>query len=448
MSEEGQKLEGIAAANYLGLVRVDVDFTTRGDLIIFGGENGAGKSSALGVVTACIYGARNMPDAPLRLGTDEGFVESRFTDLVVRREWKPGKRPTFTVRKKDGTRMEPPAQVLQRLFGGEDGAIPAFDPSRFLQMKPGEVDEVCALAAGINPAQFKKTREEIYSRRTVANAEVKRLEGALALLPLDEPVEPVDVTALTQELDRRHAENREKDRQREKGKDALRTLRTAEDVRRQTAGEIDRITEQIDDLMAKKEEQSRVLSTLDDQLSKLTEETNEQVMRAEALEDEETDSISTRIREAGWINDRVREQEKRGKLGDEYRAAVSFAEELSNQLAAHDRSRQEAIAKASFGVEGLTFKDGGLLYNGVPFAQASTGEKAEVAVYLAAALNPRAPAIIVDEGSVFDAHALLRIKGAAEKVGKLVLMARVGSGPEVSFTMNQGVVVEEEGEKA
>ncbi|NGZ99664.1 hypothetical protein G5V59_02720 [Nocardioides sp. W3-2-3] len=51
--------------------------------------------------------------------------------------------------------------------------------------------------------------------------------------------------------------------------------------------------------------------------------------------------------------------------------------------------KADALAKATFPVDGLGFDDDGVTYQGVPFAQASSAEQIRVSLAMAMSLNPQ-----------------------------------------------------------
>jgi len=68
---EQTTLEGVAAMNFKGLRDVEIDFRRHGHLIIFGGDEGAGKSSAMEILKVTLYGTKNCPSQPIRKGEKE-----------------------------------------------------------------------------------------------------------------------------------------------------------------------------------------------------------------------------------------------------------------------------------------------------------------------------------------------------------------------------------------
>lgn len=116
---------------------------------------------------------------------------------------------------------------------------------------------------------------------------------------------------------------------------------------------------------------------------------------------------------------------------------------LSNRIAAIDEEKAAALASAQFSIEGLTFDEERVLFNGIDIRQASRNEKIRMGVALVLALNPKAPAIIIDEGTGLSAESLEILAELGEKYQKYILVGRTSKGSEVTFHMKDGEVAKE-----
>jgi hypothetical protein len=95
-------------------------------------------------------------------------------------------------------------------------------------------------------------------------------------------------------------------------------------------------------------------------------------------------------------------------------------------------------------VQGLTFGEGEILLNGVPFAQASDAEQLQASVAIAAALNPKLRVIRIRDGSLLDDLAMQRLAQFATATDMQVWIERVDSSGKIGFVLEDGHVKQPE----
>lgn len=101
------------------------------------------------------------------------------------------------------------------------------------------------------------------------------------------------------------------------------------------------------------------------------------------------------------------------------------------------------LAQAKYPVPGFKIdSDGCLLYNDLPFSQASGMQQIDVAIDMALAINPRLKLALVREGSIIDLDNLKRIHQRVEAKGGKLIMERTGKGPEMSVIISEGEIEE------
>ena len=114
--------------------------------------------------------------------------------------------------------------------------------------------------------------------------------------------------------------------------------------------------------------------------------------------------------------------------------------DLTDQIAALDRERADALAAADFPVPGLGFDDNGVTYQGVPLAQASSAEQIRVSLGMAMALNPGLRVIRIMDGSLLDAESLRLIADMAADADYQVWVERVEDTSESAVVIEDGAV--------
>jgi alpha-D-ribose 1-methylphosphonate 5-triphosphate synthase subunit PhnL len=138
----------------------------------------------------------------------------------------------------------------------------------------------------------------------------------------------------------------------------------------------------------------------------------------------------------------VRENAAYAKETQSLKAATKEANDLTEKLEAIEKQKAELLAKAPFPVPGLAFDDSGVLYQGIPFAQASGAEQLRVSVAMGIAMNPTLKVLLIRDGSLLDETNLEMIAQMAAEADAQVWLERVGKGDEVSVVIEDGEVSE------
>jgi predicted ATP-dependent endonuclease of OLD family len=102
----------------------------------------------------------------------------------------------------------------------------------------------------------------------------------------------------------------------------------------------------------------------------------------------------------------------------------------------------DSIWYALGGKDGISFDEFGVLLNGLPFTQASTGEQLRVSVAVGMALNPRLRVIFIRDGSLIDDAGLALIAELAQKNDYQVWLETVHSKDPTAVVIEDGEVKE------
>lgn len=135
------------------------------------------------------------------------------------------------------------------------------------------------------------------------------------------------------------------------------------------------------------------------------------------------------------------------RSAQQYRGAQQAAEELqaaydekTEAIAALDARKAEGLATATFPIDGLSFGEGGVTYNGVPFCQASSGEQLRVSLALAMAMNPELRVIRITDGSLLDSENMRLIEEMATASDYQVWIERVDEAGTAGVLIEDGTV--------
>ena len=116
------------------------------------------------------------------------------------------------------------------------------------------------------------------------------------------------------------------------------------------------------------------------------------------------------------------------------------AVKLSGDILAIAKAKEKSVADAKFPVPGLSFGEDGVIFDGVPFQQASSAEQLRASVAIGLAMNPKLPVLLVHDGSLLDEASLKLLGELAEEAGAQVWVERVSEGSECSLIIEDGEV--------
>jgi energy-coupling factor transporter ATP-binding protein EcfA2 len=383
-------------------------------LIVVGGDNGEGKSSLLDGIMALMGGKKALPDEPVRKGAKRSELEADIGPYTVRRTITAGGGGEFTLKTKEGATLPKPQDAISALVGPI-----SFDPLVFAR------DEGRRLAMlqdilGIDLEALARQRTELYQQRREVNRradEAAKLAAAYRRqVPDGTPDKPVSVTELVDELQDLEQENRAID---------LERVRRASHIRAK-----DEMALALKALERKAADARGALEILQDEQGHW--EPLPAMLDAEPLR--------ARIKEVEPINAavaRAKQAAERQRAADTHQGE---ADALTEQMAVLDAQRVDAIAAAHLPVEGLDLDGETVMFNGVPFSQASSAEQLRVSVALAIAANPKLRVMLIRDGSLLDARNLAMIAEMAEAAGQQIWIERVGVGAETSIVMQDGEV--------
>lgn len=402
------KIISYEAHNVLGVKDIRFDMEGR-HLFLVGGKNGQGKTSALTalVMTLCGksgMGTKDYPQIALRDGQKKGKVTIELTgsadlhentgltaELSLRRKASGVVVEEFRLLDSTGEEAPEPRKTLQRLF-----QLKAFDPLEFERMKPKEKASCVQQMLGLDLSKYDKEHQSVFEERTAVGRDGKKLAAQLEGMTKhkDAPEEEIKVVDLMLEVDRLREENKSRVEM-EKLADSLQ-LRQSD-----LAEEELRLAQQIAELQKK------------------LNETREQIAVAEKAEKEarkhlakladrtaDIEAVKGRIAKADETNRKVRENQAYDKLATEVKASRGQWQSLTDRLKEIAEERAEEVANADWPIEGMELQEDGLIWNGLPFEQASTSQRIMASVAVGMRLNPELKLLVCEHGSDLDMDTL------------------------------------------
>ena len=401
------KIVSLTAENVKRLKAVEI--TPDGNVVTITGRNAQGKTSVLDAIWLALGGgpAQKGTSKPIRDGEDHASVTLDLGDVVVTRTWK-GDKTALTVTAADGAKYSSPQGVLDALVGRL-----SFDPLEFTRLSAR--DQKAALLdlvdLGVDLDALDADRKRFFDERT----EVGRQGKAIGAVVVDEslPTEPVSATAILSQI--REAQ----DAERRASEARLRVARASDSVSRLTA-QIAALTEDLDRTALDHVQAVSIVAALPPLPDIATLESDL------ATVEQTNDAIRSN-------NEARAQSERKAALRAEYDA-------LTAKVASVDQAKADALAGATFPIDGLAFDESGVTYQGVPFSQASSAEQIRVSLAMAMSLNPKLRVIRILDGSLLDADNLALITEAAVAADYQVWIERVSDPSETAVVIEDGEV--------
>jgi energy-coupling factor transporter ATP-binding protein EcfA2 len=421
------KIVKLQAENIKRLKAVEVEPDPSNPIVVIRGDNGQGKSSLIDSIAMALGGRRLEPPKVVREGAEEAFVVLELDDLVIERRWESDGKSVLEVRDRDGVKQRSPQALLDSLVGRL-----TFDPLAFLQLDADKTAEAVRKVAGLDFTDLDQQHQQAYDERTAVNREKERAKARLEALPrVAKVVEGIDVNALLKEQDRLLGIERTNNALGEKARAAQAEV---EAVKREYLLTKERIKALEQDLANAKLH----AGALEEKGKKAREAAETSQKAFDAAEDPDLDLVNVRakLQEAQAQNEAARKNAERDDLARTLKAREDESDALTEKIDAVRAERERRIAAAKFPVPGLTFLNGALYFNGVPFAQASQAERLRVAVAMGLATNPKVRVLLVRDGSLLDNKSMRLLAELAKEAQAQVWLEVVGKA-------GAGIVIED-----
>lgn len=434
------------------------------------GPNGAGKSSYIDALWVLLKGKKVAPTEPIRKGAERCRIRGRIGEYLVTRIFKRTRTDEVTTElriERDNESMPPTEAFMRSLIGDH-----MLDPGDFIGLKADEKFDVFrSFVPGIDFKAIANQNRQDYERRTDVNRLAREASAAAHMINVPEgtPTAQVDRAALVQQLQEAGEANAEIERRRanrEKivGQIAqLREVHAGADARfnvfmteRQAIcdtrvdellAQMERLKSQIEvaQQVSKEEILKRSAEIAVESVNAL-DQANELQSRLDAAgalpPAIDTQALVAKITEAERANENVvklQTREKHEKTADRYEAESL---EITARMEAREKIKQEAIAAAQLPVAGITFGDGEVFLDGVPFDQASTAQKFRVGVAIAVAKNPTLRLVWVRDASLLDDHSYELIGKLAAEFDCQILLETVRAIGKDAIVLEDGHIKE------
>jgi energy-coupling factor transporter ATP-binding protein EcfA2 len=391
------------------------------------GPNGSGKSSVLDSILYTLAGTEDLPSHPIRRGAEKGGSYVDLGDLRVMRKFTASGN-VLIVEGKKGERYQRPQELLDKLFGNL-----SFDPLAFTRMKPKEQSEELRrlVKMDIDPDVIDQMNKRDYEARREANRRVKALEAQVNAINVvaELPAEPLDITALIDELQNAGTLNAE-------------AIRNEDDLNRrkmQTRNDSRAIEAKLSEADSLKQRARALREEAKEDRTKL----NQELAAIDAVVlpvPINTAELRDQIENARATNAQIQRRTEREARQKELDEETAKADALTRTMELRTKTKTDAIAAAEMPIAGLGFADGEVVYNELPFNQASSAEQLRVSCAIAMASNPEVRIILIKDGSLLDQKSLDIIEEMAQAKDYQIWIERVDTSGKIGIVMEDGEV--------
>ena len=475
------RISALTVRSFKGIRAVSVEVDR--ELILIGGKNGAGKSSALDALTCLLTGEKAIPAEPIRRGENEAEIVAKIDGYVVCRRFVRKESgdvsTTLTITSSDGAKFPSPQGWLNARL-----AALGCDPVAFLQAKPAEQAATLRIIAGVDTSAIDATIADAIAKRAPLGTQGKGEKAAweaAAHYP-DAPAAPVEAEVVSPELVTAPVVS---------AADIVAELAAAQ-ATAQARANADRMVDDLSGAASRKIAERDRLATEATELRRKVAELEAAVIAAAeeaarhtaaaanasdaALKIEVTDPTPIRERlaaveqtnavaakEAGALNAaaiqaaneqnaaarrladetnaKVRANAERAAKEAKMRATIALWKEQDNREKAALAERAALLAAAKFPIEGLSFDtDGTVTFEGIPLSQQNEATRIKVAMAISLAGDKPLKLVLIRNGSQLDEDSMQQVIDIAHEAGAQLWIERVGTGDAGAVVIADGGV--------
>ena len=433
------------AENYMRVKLLDV--RPKAGVTQFTGKNGQGKTSAVGALFAALRGKKAMPDKPVRKGAEKARIYASLGDgekieLHVTRTIQPDGSQSLILETAAGQRISQPQAVLDALMGETPG-----DPLEFIRLQPRAQVEILRKVANVDTEMLDRLTADTkvdYEERGYVNKQVKLIEGELLGMVVQDglPKEKLDETEIREKMAGATAANtaaREADQKRSELVSAAERAERAFVENKDRIQEVELRVSELRSQLASSEDLLRHLSNVKyKELNTAWEAAEKKVRDAPAGQLVDVSQLAGELEHIQMVNREIDRRTKRDevqkRLDDERRKAQALTRAMDDR----EEKKRECLAKAKMPVDGLTFDETAVLYNGMPLGQLGEAEQLRLSALIFMAGNPKLRILPVWHGEALDDDGLAMLEQLCEENNFQILMARVDTSGKVGVVMNDG----------
>lgn len=421
MTKLGYKIRRLFIENVKRIKVVEV--IPKGDIVEIAGENAQGKSSIIDSIIYVLGGKEQIPIEPVRRGERSAKIVLETDEFTAIRTWTSNDKSYLHVGSNTG-------KTPQSFLDSKINPI-SFDPISFTRMKSKEQEVLLRKVTGLDTSDLESERVRIYEKRKLIGYDVERLK--VFRNELGPPVYDLpDREESAQELIDKINAISESVEKRNKLVSKIATVK----------GDIANSNERIRIKM----EQIRELQKEVEGIEKVK---VVNIQRADAmqkeLDDMEFPGDATELRgELKVVEERnaqIRRNIAISKAQNEYDEVQRQYSECTGEIHDIDVEIQNRILNTEFPIEGLSVSEDGIVFNNIPFEQASQAEQIKISLAIAEAMNSELQIVLIKDGSLLDKNSMKVIRDFAKQKDCQIWVERIEPTSSDAIIIEDGGVV-------
>jgi DNA repair exonuclease SbcCD ATPase subunit len=379
-------------------------------LVVVGGKNAQGKTSALDSIVYALLGKKAMPDGVVRDGALRGDIELTTDQWHIRRTITADGKQILELKQNGEVVKDKPQKLLDQLTHGI-----AFDPESFVRLDKKRQSEVLRDLIKLDLSDIDTTHAQKYAQRTEVNRDLKATQGQLDGCKCHGGVPKEELSFAT----------------------LLEELRTAKEANAGRTALAQKVASQ-NDRRARLQEQ---IAQLQAELDALNNSVQADELQLATLREVPEEPIAAQLATVEDTNKKVRENLAYFAAEERVKCFKEKSDGLSAEIQELEAERARRIAACAMPVEGLGFNEAGeVTYQGIPYADCSSAERLRVAVAIGIAAHPAIPVVLIRDGSLLDADNMRMIAEMAEKADAQVWIERVTEDEDGAIIIEDGMV--------
>lgn len=403
------KISKLKVVNVKGIKEADIQ--PEGNVILLTGKNGSGKSSILDSIVYALAGKREIPGMPIRSGEKKGEIHLELDNgLVVERRFTEQDSYLYVTQKDGGKYGQ----------GYLDEIIPKIflDPIKFSEQPPAEQRKTLLDVIGVDIRAEEKHYSDLYLKRRDVNRDLSTIEKRVSGIGISEDEAEKDIQEIM-DLEEKYNESMESFRESTRRRSQIESLEsTKADIERQ----IKTLQERLDDVNGK--------------LKSLKASIPENVLHDPESIRKKIDIIEAKYHGSPeYYLDAIKDKNR-------------IQEELNAVQGEMDKVKKKIETKLKFSqmpYPGLSVGNDGIMLNGIPFEQLSSGERLRVCVAIAMKMAGDLKILRISNASLLDKESrqeLARLLEESDFQGWVEVVESDSDG--VKYVVESGNVRKEE----
>jgi hypothetical protein len=154
----------------------------------------------------------------------------------------------------------------------------------------------------------------------------------------------------------------------------------------------------------------------------------------------ETNALLEELQQAQTTNREIDKRTRREALEAQRDAKERESRELTRKMDAREEHKRRAIEKAKMPIEGLSFTEDQVLFEGIPLQQLGEAKQIRISIALVLARNPKLRLVRIPNGEALDDDSMAELAKMAEEMDFYVWMAKVDSTGKIGIYIEDGEI--------